>query len=78
MCYHCLHSLKCIKTKQSKMENSTRINYIFLDLRISSDDDKVRENTENKSGFIPKTIILEQSELNSENVKNKNDCILVC
>ena len=50
--------------------NFDKINYIFLDLRLIPNDDN--RNKDLKSGFlpgfIPKTIILDQSELTSDNV----------
>ncbi len=61
---------------QSQIHNNPMINqvlvphssYILLDLRISEEKNNDK-HYDVKPGFLPMTVILDQSELNDENVK---------
>jgi hypothetical protein len=49
------------------MDTTSQISYILLDLRIS-DGKSNDKHYDDKPGFLPMTVILDQSELMDENV----------
>ena len=61
-CYHCM------QRSLEKEQRNDSMSYILLDLRISEEKNNDM-HYDVKPGFLPMTVIIDQSELNDDNVK---------